>query len=96
MASVAPEQQPEQAGQLEGDQHAQTPSADTILPTAHIPNGILAHPEIHQTITSRPGQISYLVMAVRYRVTLDQETSEAGIVNSTGEPWIVEDPNPSM
>ena len=93
MASVAPEQQPEQP---EGDHHPQTPSADTILPTAHIPNGILAHPEIHQTLTSRPGQISYLVMAVRYRVTLDQETSEAGIVTSTGEPWIVEDPSPSM
>ncbi|KAL9071212.1 MAG: hypothetical protein Q9161_004389 [Pseudevernia consocians] len=96
MASVAPEQQSRQAGQPDGDEHPETPSADTILPTAHIPNGTLAHPEVHGTLTSRPGQISYLVMAGRYRVTLDQETSEAGIVTETGEPWIVEHPNPSM
>ena len=96
MASVDPEQQPGQAVQPDGDKHPQTPSADTILPTAHIPNGTLAHPEVLQTLTSRPGQISYLVMARRYRVTLDQETNEAGIVTSTGEPWIIDDPDPSM
>ena len=93
MASVAPEQQ---LGQPDGDKHVQISSADTILPTAHIPNGTLAHPEVLQTLTSRPGQISYLVMAGRYHVTLDQETNEAGIVTSTGEPWIVQDPDPSM
>ena len=96
MASVAPEQQPSQAGQPDSDKHPQTPSADTIVPTTHIPNDILAHPEVVQTLTSRPGQISYLVLAGRYRVTIDQETSEAGIVASTGEPWIVQDPDPSM
>lgn len=96
MASVAPEQQLGQARQPDGDKHLQTSSADTILPTAHIPNGTLAHPEVLQSLTSRPGQISYLVTAGRYRVTLDQETSEAGIVTSTGEPWIVQDPDPSM
>lgn len=95
MASVAPEQRG-QAAQPAGDELSQTPSADTILPTAHIPNATLAHPEVLRTLTSRPGQISYLVMAGRYCVTLDQETSEAGIVNSTGEPWLVENPDPSM
>ena len=40
------------------------------------------------TLESRPGQVSFLIQATRYSVTLDQETDAQGIVASTGQPWI--------